>query len=312
MHHPFDADDLDKSREHWFEGGVLNRGPMNRVQTVLLSVLLLLGSLMSAPADLKLDQASKTLGAEGREDAGWVVSAGGFEDESMNAVALGEDGSLYIVGNFRTAMTYGEEGFQATGMQGDEDFFVGRMSSSGAWLWMVSGGSTGSDVLNDISVDPRDGSAYVTGAYCLGTAGESCSMTLGSLSEVGKASDDDEGEGFIARISSTGTWEWVKKFGTNMDDHGTSVVNDGQGNIYHSGLYTGMLNIASETLPGSESYSLFVAKMDDTGSWDWASGILSPEGIKAFGDMCIDSTGGQSSLVPSSIVQSSRRKPQHL
>ena len=228
---------------------------------------------------------------DAREAAGWSLSAGGFEDENLRGYDVAPDGSLFIVGTFTSSMMYGDSGMQAVGMQYDEDFFIGKISSSGDWEWMISGGSEGADNANDISVDPRDGSAYVTGAYCLGTAGNSCSMQLGSLAELGKNSDEDEGNGWIGRISSDGNWQWAKRFGTNMDDQGLSVVNDGNGTIYHSGLFLNMITIGSDTLPGTDAYSIFMAKMDDSGAWEWAKAGVGPVGIEPFGGACIDSQG---------------------
>ena len=228
---------------------------------------------------------------DAREAAGWSLSAGGFEDENLRGYDVAPDGSVFIVGTFTSSMMYGDSGMQAVGMQYDEDFFIGKISSSGDWEWMVSGGSEGGDNANDISVDPRDGSAYVTGAYCLGTAGNSCSMQLGSLAELGKNSDEDEGNGWIGRISSDGNWQWAKRFGTNMDDQGLSVVNDGNGTIYHSGLFLNMITIGSDTLPGTDAYSIFMAKMDDSGAWEWAKAGVGPVGIEPFGGACIDSQG---------------------
>ena len=269
-----------------------------RVATFLSSLLVfcLLVNIASPvdekkPANIEIDNAFEDVFTSARNLAGWSLSAGGFEDDLVRGYDVGPDGSIYIVGSFTGSMIYGEGGVQATNMQGDEDFFVGKISSQGEWLWLVSGGSEGADNANDISVDVRDGSAYVTGSYCLGTAGISCNMQLSSLSPLGKASDDDDGYGWIARIDSSGNWQWAKNFGSSMDDQGMSVITDGNGSVYHSGLYMNMIEIGTEFLPGTEAYSLFFAKMDDSGTWEWAKAGTSPEGIEPFGGVCLDSMG---------------------
>lgn len=225
----------------------------------------------------------------GRDVSGWTLSAGGFDNDFVKSIDIAPDGSSYIVGSFFSSIFNGEEGHEAEGLQGDEDFFVAKISPSGDWAWMKTAGSIGSDNAFDITVDPRDGSAYLTGAFCLGTAGMECMMNLSGVSSLTKVSDDDEGDGFIAHISSSGQWQWAKRFGTSLDDQGFSIVNDGAGSIYHTGLYTGMIEIGSDSLPGTEAYNLFIAKIDDTGVWDWATSALSPDGMESFGDICIDS-----------------------
>jgi len=225
----------------------------------------------------------------GRDVSGWTLSAGGVHNDAIRSIDIAPDGSAYIVGSFMSTMNYGEEMIEAEGMSGDEDFFVAKISPLGDWVWMKSAGSIGSDNAYDISVDPRDGSAYLTGAFCLGTAGLECMMNLSGISQLDKASDDDEGDGFIAHISSDGQWQWAKSFGTHLDDQGFSIVNDGAGNIYHTGLYIGTMQIGSDNLMGADGYSLFVAKISDTGAWEWATSIFSPDGVESFGDICIDS-----------------------
>ena len=283
-----------QTREHWFQGGRPNRETMNASRAILLCALMLFSTTLHvteySASENSEDIAENLYFAAGRDVSGWTLSAGGFDDDNVKSIDIAPDGSIYIVGSFVSTILYGlEEAHNAEGMQGDQDFFVGKISPLGDWVWMKSAGSIGVDNAFDISVDPRDGSAYLTGAFCLGTAGMECMMNLSGISPLSKVSDDDEGDGFIAHISSNGQWQWAKRFGTNLDDQGFSIVNDGAGNIYHTGLFTGMIEIGSDSLPGSEAYNLFIAKMDDTGAWDWANSVLTPDGMESFGDICIDS-----------------------
>ena len=304
---------------HWFQGGVENRATMSPLRAVVLSLLFTLSVslhplLLNASNEMTEDSlfsAEEGALSSARDSGGWLVSAGGLREDAVKSFDLASDGSIFVTGTFIGSMIYGDQGLEATGEEYDEDFFVGRLNADQSWAWMISAGSIGGDNAFDISVDLRDDSAYLTGAYCLGTLGDACSMRLGDLQEMSKNSNDDEGNGWVARIDGNGTWLWVNSFGTPYEDQGLNIINDGDGNIYHSGLYKELIVIGSEYLPGSEGYSMFTAKMDDTGQWEWAKSVFSPESIEPFGGICIDSQGrpwfvgtfvGSAILDPENIV----------
>ena len=267
---------------------------MNSSRTILLCALMLFSTTLCVTeygaSENSGDIAENPYFIAGRSVSGWSLSAGGADYDAVNSIDIAPDGSIYIVGTFVSSIYYGDNGLEAEGLLGDEDFFVAKISSTGEWMWMVSAGSTGGDNAWDISVDPRDGSAYLTGAYCLYTLGLECTMNLPGLSPLTKVTDEDDGEGFVAQISSSGQWQWAKSFGTaTREDQGLSIDNDGAGNIYHTGLFIGELQIGSDILVGGQTYNLFIAKINETGTWDWAASPNTPGGIESFGDICIDS-----------------------
>ena len=77
-----------------------------------------------------------------------------FEDDLVTAKVTASDGSIFVAGNFMSCMMYGEEGIQATGLQYDEDFFIGKAFPNGTWDWMVGGGSDiGQDTTGGLETD---------------------------------------------------------------------------------------------------------------------------------------------------------------
>jgi len=229
--------------------------------------------------------------ASARSPLSWSLSAGGFEDDSVTGIATASDGSIYVSGNFMSSMMFGDDGgLQATGLQNDEDFFIAKAFPNGTWDWMVGGGTDiGVDTVAGIALDSNE-DIIITGLYCSGTAGVACEMSLGSLTALSKGQDDDEGNVFVAKLSSSGAWLWVESVGTVNDEMALNVVVDSNDNIFVSLLFRGMLNVGSSTIPsGGDSYSLAIAKLTSSQVWEWAVGGFAggEAGFEPFGGLCL-------------------------
>ena len=234
---------------------------------------------------------AQTKDASARSPLSWSLSAGGFEDDRVTGIVIASDGSIYVSGNFMSSMMFGDEGgLQATGLQYDDDFFVAKAFPNGTWDWFVGGGtSIGADSVASIALDSNE-DIIVTGLYCSGTAGESCDMSLGTLSSMSKGQNGDEGNVFVAKLSKGGIWQWVEPVGTMHDEMVIDVVVDSNDSVFISLLFRGMLNIGSSTIPsGGDSYSLAVAKLSNLQVWEWAVGGFSAgdTGFEPFGGLCL-------------------------
>ena len=229
--------------------------------------------------------------ASARSPLSWSLSAGGFEDDLATGIATSSDGSIYVSGNFMSSIMFGDDGgLQATGLQNDEDFFIAKAFPNGTWDWMVGGGTDiGVDTVAGIALD-SNGDIIITGLFCSGTAGVACEMSLGSLTALSKGQDEDEGNVFVAKLSSGGAWQWVESVGTINDEMVVDIVVDSNDNVFVSLLFRGMLNVGSSTIPsGGDSYSLAVAKLSSSQVWEWAVGgfAAGDAGFEPFGGLCL-------------------------
>ncbi len=86
-------------------------------------------------------------------------------------------------------------------------------------------------------------------------------------------------------------WEWGEKTGgSSVDDMSNAVAVDSSGDVYVTGSFESIANFGSTTLSSSGSDDIFVAKMNNTGSWQWAvsaGGTGKDVGI----DLSVDSSG---------------------
>jgi hypothetical protein len=162
----------------------------------------------------------------------WSDQFGSASSESLTSVAVGLDGSLYVVGN-----TWGSVGGVNAG---STDGFVRKYGAFGTILWTEQFGSAGYEELNSVVV-ATDGSVYLAG------------HTTGALSGANAGGRD----GFVRKYSDLGTVQWTDQFGTAEQDRvfSAAVGDDGS------------LHLAGST--GSGGTIGFVRKQTATGSVLW-------------------------------------------
>jgi hypothetical protein len=118
------------------------------------------------------------------------------------------------------------------------------------------------------------GSAALDFAEDIATADGICAIfetgtTMGSI-----AGSSGMGDGYVARYSTTGLLEWVRQFGSAVDDAAHSIAIDSQNNVYVAGWTDG-------TLPGSPNANqglsdAFLAKYSANGTLRWVRQLGSP------------------------------------
>ena len=189
---------------------------------------------------------------------GWAVQAGGSDRDAGNGIAVDSSGNAYIAGHFLGNATFGSTKLTSSG---DYDIFVAKLTSSGYWEWAVKAGGSGHDIGNGIAVDSK-GNAYVTGYF-------SENATFGSTSLVSSGALDDD-DIFVAKLSSSGSWQWTVKAGGSHSDIGNGIAVDSSGNAYVTGNFYETATFGSTSLVSSGYADIFIAKLSSSGSWQWA------------------------------------------
>jgi len=126
------------------------------------------------------------------------------------------------------------------------------------WLWVKNAGGTNYDYSNGIAVD-ADGNSYVTG-YFEGSS-TFCSTVLTSSGYY---------DIFVAKLDSSGNWEWAKKAGGTNYDFSYSIAVDTSGSCYITGEFFDYATFGDIILTSNGSYDIFIAKLDSNGNWLWA------------------------------------------
>lgn len=188
----------------------------------------------------------------------WAQSAGGVDKDYGYSVAVDDYGNSYVTGSFEGTATFGETVLTSSG---ETDIFVAKLDASGAWQWAVRAGGTSWEYAYGIAVTPA-GTAYITGSF----AGE---IIFGGLPARTSHGSIDI---FVAKINTNGVWAWATQAGGFGADRGYDIALDNSNNSYVTGYHESTAHFGTTSISARGSDDIFVAKLDDTGSWIWAKG----------------------------------------
>ncbi len=139
----------------------------------------------------------------------WINSIGNNEDDKSGNIMLDNNGDILFSGRFTTTLTIGTNSLSSPI---GYDWFLSKLNASdGTAIWAISEGGVGSeDRISAIGVNPWN-EIIITGRYA-----SSFSFGTQSISSVG---NDDI---FVAKYSASGSFVWVKTFGTTGENDWTS------------------------------------------------------------------------------------------
>lgn len=185
----------------------------------------------------------------------WAVKVGGAAADAGIGIAADPDGNCYVTGYFSDTVTFGTTTLSSAG---GYDIFVAKLNTFGTWQWAVKAGGTGTDPGFGITVD-SSGNCYITG-HIQNTA------TFGTTTLTSSGSDDI----FAAKLNSSGIWQWAVKAGSVSSDYGYGIAADSNGNCYFAGYFSGTATFGTTQLTSSGNFDVFVAKLNTSGTWQWA------------------------------------------
>lgn len=172
----------------------------------------------------------------------WIVRFGTPQDDLATAVAISDDGTVWVSGD-----TYG--GMEGNVNKGERDGFLAKFSASGVQQWIVHISTEVIERARGLAVDAR-GVATVVGT----TYGE-----FPGFSHEGKSR-----EAWITQIDSNGKQLWLQQFGSDQADTIVDVSVDDQGNSTICG-YT-------DSVIGQEFFGVrdaFIGKFTSSGVKSW-------------------------------------------
>jgi len=207
----------------------------------------------------------------------------------VGGIAVSQSDDIYITGHFEGEMYYADEMIQGVKYSDDfyySDIFVAKLNPEGEWIWVVGEGVNAMyDQGNAIDID-QDGNLYILGEFAGYT---SANFGVTSFSSAGL------GDIFIAKMDSEGNWIWAKRAGgsSTNGESANCVTVDLQGNAYVTGqfadyFYTDNSNVS---LVQPNNRSLFVAKIDTNGNWQWVKSAGTEYGFDYGWDIHVNSDG---------------------
>jgi hypothetical protein len=199
----------------------------------------------------------------------WIKTFSGSSghDEALSIV-VHSDGSINVAGYFHQQIGIGTLSFSSP--NSNTDGFIARLDNNGTPQWLYGINGSGTEHITAISGD-GNGSVFVSGVY-------NASITLvgstgnGSLTYLPTSTNND---GFVAKINSTGTWQWVKRIASNEEVSVRDIAFENNGYVFVTGAYRGSGTVSggplgSGTLNSQGGYDIYLAALDPaTGDHQW-------------------------------------------
>ncbi len=220
----------------------------------------------------------------------WAKRASGGNGAERWGRGLDVDafGNCYITGSFTDTTVFGAgEINETTLINGiDNNVFIAKYNTGGLLLWAKQAGGTSGDTGSDIAVD-ESGNAYITGSFY-----EEAVFGEGGVNESYLFSNGDI-DIFLAKYNSDGVFLWVKNAGGMDNDFGLAVSVDNSGNAYITGRFSDQAVFGNDDvfLEALTDASLFIAKYNSNGSFQWAKGNIDAASPNIGNDIFIGETG---------------------
>ena len=174
-------------------------------------------------------------------------------DTDVAGVAIDSSDNIYITGTSQGANVFGKNATSGT----TDDIFVAKLNSSGVVQWVYAAGGTSRDRGRKIALD-SSGNIYVTGYYW-------STVDFGG----GNVTSNGNWDAFLLKLNSSGTFQWVKSYGSNYNDLGRDVAIDSNDNIYMLGNYSGTVDFGGGDEIGSNNADIFLVKFNSSGVFQW-------------------------------------------
>ena len=261
------------------------------LRTFFVVLVLLTATLSHTQLDLLEAEVLPQSSSEESNPLGWVVTVGGFSEDSIHALVPLENNSVLIGGTFTSSILIGDNGHDSNQLGFDDmDGFIALSNETNEWNFSESFGSIGVDSVESLAV-LSDGDFIVSGTYCLGSAGLQCNMTLGSLPTLDKDADSDEGNAYIARYDVETGWQWAVSIANHQEVLLFDMFVDETDLIHVSILYKELLEINQTVFAGGSQPSLGVMMFDEDGVFVDGFSAMTEEGVEPFGGFCQNSVG---------------------
>ena len=225
----------------------------------------------------KLDANGNFLWAQRFGCSGW------FNDGY--SVALDSSGNVYVVGDFGGTCDFDPTAGVTTLSSTSLSTFIVKLDTNGAFVWAETLAGTGLNAGSSVQVDAST-NLIVAGLFS-GTVDFDPGVGVASVTAAGGF------DGFVTKLSSSGTLIWARTFGGASDELARSVGVDTANGITVSGWFSGIADldpgVAIAPFTSAGGTDAFVVKLDANGTFAWADQFGGSSDDRALG-LTVDSS----------------------
>lgn len=204
----------------------------------------------------------------------WVKRLENSVVNEGKALTVDASGAVYVTGKFWETTDF-DPGTAVVNLTsaGKDDAFVLKLDAAGDFVWVKQIGGAEYEFGYSIKLDPA-GNIYSTGTFQV-TADFDPGVGTANLTAAGF---DDI---YLLKLTSSGDFVWVKQMGGTGSDLGFSLVLDGMGNIFSTGIFQNTVDfdpgIGIADLTSTGGNDMFIQKLDPMGDFVWVKQIGSAD-----------------------------------
>jgi hypothetical protein len=196
----------------------------------------------------------------------WQKTYGGSEDDSASAIIETLDGSFAVLGYTKSS------DLEVSENAGSKDFWLVKLSNSGALLWEKSFGFSGADYGTAL-LETKDGGFLITGVLDVSASNGQGNAKSTAIQHAG-------GDYWAIKTDQAGTFEWSRFFGGSFTEVPLGIVETDDNNFVLAGSSDSSdFNISNN----NGSYDFWITKLAPNGNLIWE---------KSFGGTQIDEARG--------------------
>jgi hypothetical protein len=225
----------------------------------------------------------------------WPRTWGGTGRETAKAVAVANDGSVVVIGDFEGTVDFDpgpdvdERAAQGT------DVFVTKFAADGTYLWTRTWGGP---------VDPAYGGAWDDSAEGVATTSDGSILVVGYFCTT---VDFDPGPGvdtrtparcfdaFLTKLNPDGSYAFTRTWGAEGRDRANGVREAADGSIFVGGQFENTVDFdpgsGNDDHASAGEIDLFLVKLDANGAFRWARTWGGPATEYNAGRLGVDDTG---------------------
>ena len=185
----------------------------------------------------------------------WATGLGSTGNDHGRDIAIDSADNVYVTGAIGGSV-FDEDGVTLLlGHAGYQDLFIGKLNNSGSWQWVTRAGGTGTDTGYGIAIDSND-DVYITGNF------GNTFWYFENNQHHKHVNSSGSSDIFIAKMNSSGSWQWVIGSGGSGQDEGLGIVIDSTDNIWVTGFFHGTAVFGSMNISASGDYDAFFARIN--------------------------------------------------